>query len=80
MQSKKSQGLCTTTTGKRSDGMPPGGKEKSLFKRLFELSGHSPLGRYDLAELELLELAMLPFPKAFEGSIFMSEIFLTFFS
>lgn len=66
-------GLNTTTVGKRSDGMPPGGNENSLL-------GDPPFARYGLELTLLLELATLPFPTAFEGSTFMSAIFFTFFS
>lgn len=74
------EGLNTTTKGNLSEGMPPGGKEKSLLRKLYDLSEDPPFGRCSLELLELLELATEPFPTAFEGSIFMSEIFFTFFS
>lgn len=70
----------TTTTGKRRDEIPPGGNERSLFNELGILSGYPPFTRYDWELLETLELATEPFPAALEGSIFMSVIFLTFFS
>jgi hypothetical protein len=74
---KKWNGLSTTTTGKRNDGKPPGGMLKSLLGKSYL---PPPFARYCLPILELLELAMLPFPIALEGSTFISEIFFTFFS
>ena len=73
-------GLSTTTCGNRNKGMPPGGNEISLLRQLTDLSGHPPFARNVLGLLKLLELARLPFPTAFEGSTFISEIFFTFFS
>ena len=60
------EGQSTTTKGNFSEGRPPGGIAKP------------PFARYGTELMELLELE--PFPIAFKGSTFMSEIFLTFFS
>lgn len=79
-QKNQYTGSCTTTMGKRSEGMPPGGNESSLLRELYDLSGHPPFARYGLGLSELLELATLQFPTAFEESKFMSDIFLIFFS
>lgn len=70
----------STTTGNRSNGMPPGGDEKSLLKELFTLSGNPPLVRHVFVLFELLELATLPFPRVLEESVFISQIFLIFLS
>lgn len=58
--------LGTTTTGKRRDAIPPGGKENS-----------SPFDRWPEETLERVEL---PFSELLAGSGFISESFLTFFS
>lgn len=68
------------TKGNRSNGMPPGGNEKSLLKELFTLSGIPPLARHGFVLFELLELAIFPFPRILEESVFMSQIFLIFLS
>lgn len=72
--------LSTTTTGKRSDGIPPGGNDNSLLEKDKDVSEHPPFTRYKLGLEETLELAILPFPLLFPRSAFISEIFLTFFS
>lgn len=72
--------LSTTTTGNRKERIPPCGKDRALLKELYERSEELPLARNCLGLGEALELAILPFPAALVGSIFISEIFFTFFS
>jgi len=59
--------------------MPPRGNEKSLLSELY-LSGDPPFSRHVLWLFELLELAIVPLLTALEGSTFISESFLIFFS
>lgn len=42
---KKNISSSTTTTGKCRDGMPPGGKLKSLLGKLDDFSGQPPFAR-----------------------------------
>lgn len=72
--------MSTTTTGKRSDEIPPGGNDNSSLEKDKDVSEHPPFARYKLGLEETLELEILPFPLLFGRSVFISEIFLTFFS
>lgn len=71
--------LSTTTTGKRSDEIPPGGKEKSSLVEEKAVSEYPPFARYEFKP-ETLELATPPFPLLLRGSVFISDIFFIFFS
>lgn len=72
--------FSTTTKGKRSDEIPPDGNDNSLLEKDKDVSEHPPFARYRFGLEETLELAILPFPLLFTTSVFISEIFLTFFS
>lgn len=72
--------LSKFTTGRRNEGMPPGGNLKSLIKFVEDLSLYPPFARWELVLEETLELPILPFPTALEGSKFMLATFLIFFS
>jgi hypothetical protein len=67
-----------TTTGKRSDGYPPGGNGKLLLRQV-NFSEHPPFGRGAL-ELLVLALALVLLPTLWEVSKFITETRFSFFS
>lgn len=77
---KKKIRLSTTTTGKRRDETPPGGKDESLLAHPKFLSPHPPFAIKDLGIADTCEPKIGPFPAAFSGCTFQSNTFLTFFS